>query len=305
MLSLRDSGQYEHQRKRLVQLLDESAVQEGSHPSAIRGVELTRRSEAAPREPVVYKPGVVIVGQGKKRCFLGDQVFVYDPYNYLVLSVPLPFERDIECSREEPLLVVTVQIDPPMIGEMLLDIDEPLPKTALVPRAVCTTPLDERLGGAVIRLLECLKTPRDSKVLGPQIVREIVYLVVVGERGDALRALAARNERFEQIARVLRHIHADPSRDFTMESLARQAGMSVSTFHHTFKQMTASSPLQYVKRIRLDRALRLMAHDGNNASSAAAMVGYESASQFSREFKRLYGTSPVEEAAKVRARLTR
>ena len=302
-MSSRKSDPLDGQRKRLVQLLDELAVEEGMHPSSIPGVELARESHPSPRKPVVYKPCIVVVGQGRKRGFVGDQVLHYDPYNYLVLSVPLPFECEYDCSPEEPLLVVTVDVDPAMIGEVLLEMDESWPVSDSVPRAIYSTALDDRLGGAVIRLLECMRSPRDSRVLGRQIVREIVYLVLMGEQGGGLRALAARSEHFDQIARVLRHIHADPALEFSAESLARRAGMSLSAFHHTFKQMTATSPLQYVKRVRLDRARGLMAHEGCNAGTAAAKVGYESVSQFSREFKRLFGASPTEEAGRARARL--
>jgi len=301
--SLQDTDRIEAQRKRLVQLLDELVRKDGVHPCAIPGVELVRETSPSPRKPVVYKPRIIVVGQGRKKVYVGDQVLNYDPYNYLVLSVPLPVECEFDCSPEEPMLVVAIEVNPTMIGEMILEMDESLPVEGSIPPVIYTTPLDERMGGAVIRLLECLKSSRDSKILGRQIVREIVYLVLMGEQGAALRALAARNENFHQIARVLQRIHVDPAQDFSVEALARKAGMSVSAFHHTFKQMTATSPLQYVKRIRLDKARQLMVHEGHNVSTAAMNVGYESVSQFSREFKRLFGASPAEEAGKLRAQL--
>ena len=127
--------------------------------------------------------------------------------------------------------------------------------------------------------------------------------MLLGEQGGALRALANRDDHFARVARVLRQIHADYARPLSVEEMARKAGMSVAAFHHAFKLVTASSPLQYLKRIRLDHAKRLMTHDGYNASTAARAVGYESASQFSREFKRLFGATPVEEAEQTRARL--
>ncbi len=303
MKSPKDTDRIEAQRKRLVRLLDELARKDGVHPCAIPGVELVRETSPSPRKPVVYKPRIIVVGQGRKKVYVGDQVLNYDPYNYLVLSVPLPVECEFECSPEEPMLVVAIEVNPTMIGEMILEMDESLPIGGSIPRVIYTTPLDERMGGAVIRLLECLKSPRDSKILGRQIVREIVYLVLMGEQGGALRALAARNEHFTQIARVLGQIHADPAQDFSASSMAKMAAMSVSTFHHTFKEMTATSPIQYVKRIRLDRARQLMVHEGHNVSTAAMNVGYESVSQFSREFKRLFGASPAEEAGKLRVRL--
>ena len=140
-------------------------------------------------------------------------------------------------------------------------------------------------------------------MLGRQTVREIVYRVLRGEQGGSLRALASRDDHFARVARVLKHIHAEYAKPLSAEEMARRAGMSVSAFHHNFKLVTASSPLQYLKRIRLDQARRLMAHDGYNASTAARAVGYESPSQFSREFKRLFGVTPVEEAEHTRARL--
>jgi AraC-like DNA-binding protein len=121
--------------------------------------------------------------------------------------------------------------------------------------------------------------------------------------GGALRALASRDEHFARIARVLKHVHSEYAKPLSVEELARKAGMSVAAFHHYFKLVTASSPLQYLKRIRLDQARRLMAHDGYNAGTAARAVGYESPSQFSREFKRLFGVTPLAEAEQTRARL--
>src|SRR5271166_6690425 len=295
-------GQNEN-RKRLARLLDDVAVQEGIHQTLVEGVRVARHSEPQPRTPVIYEPMIVVIGEGRKRGYLGDEVYVYDPFNYLVLSVPLPVECEWEANPEEPLLLVAVNVDPTMLGEMLLEMDEPLPPVGTTPRGISTTPMSEELGGAVIRLLECLKSPLDSRMLGRQTVREIVYRVLCGEQGGALRALASRDEHFTRIARVLKDIHTDCAKPFSVEGMAKRAAMSVAAFHHNFKLVTASSPLQYLKRIRLDQARRLMAHDGYNAGTAARAVGYESPSQFSREFKRLFGVTPVEDAGQTRARL--
>jgi AraC-like DNA-binding protein len=201
------------------------------------------------------------------------------------------------------LLLIAINVEPTMLGEMILEMDEPPPPIGLTPRGISTTPMSEELAGAVIRLLECLKSPLDSRILGRQTVRKIVYRVLQGEQGGALRALASWDEHFSRIARVLKHVHAEYAKPLSVEELARKAGMSVAAFHHYFKLVTASSPLQYLKRIRLDQARRLMAHDGYNASTAARAVGYESPSQFSREFRRLFGVTPVEEAEQTRSRL--
>jgi AraC-like DNA-binding protein len=290
-------------RKRLASLLGEVAMHEGIHRTPVEGVEVARVSGPVPRAPVVYQPKILIVGQGRKRAYLGGEVYQYDPFNYLVLTVPLPAECETEASPEEPLLLLAINVEPAMLGEMLLEMDEPSPPAATTPRGISCTPMSEELAGAVIRLLQCLKDPLDSRMLGRQTIREIVYRVLQGEQGGALRALANRDDHFARIARVLRQIHADYAHPISVEELARRAGMSVAAFHHYFKLVTASSPLQYLKRIRLDHAKRLMAHDGYSAGTAARAVGYESASQFSREFKRLFGVTPVEEAEQTRARL--
>ena len=290
-------------RTRLASLLSEVAVHEGTQRTRVAGVDVTRISKPVPRAPVVYQPKILIVGQGRKRAFLGGEVYRYDAYNYLVLSVPMPAECETEASPEEPLLLLAITVEPMMLGETIMEMDEPPPPAGSIPRGISSTPMSEELGGAVIRLLECMKSPRDSRILGRQTVREIVFRVLQGEQGGALRALASRDEHFSRIARVLTHVHAEYAQPISVEELARKAGMSVAAFHHNFKLVTASSPIQYLKRIRLDQARRLMAHDGLNAGTAARAVGYGSPSQFSREFKRLFGVTPVEEAEHTRARL--
>lgn len=287
-------------RKQLARLLNEIAVDEGIHPTIIEGVGVARHSSSLPRTSVVYEPVIVFVGQGRKRSYLGDQVYVYDPSTYFVLSVPLPAECEWNASPEEPVLVLGIKVSPAILGEIILAMDEPLAPQRAMPRAVSTHSMSNQLSSAVIRLLECLKCPLDSRILGGQIVREIIYRVLRDENDGALRALANQNGHFVQIARVLKEVHANSAKPFTVESMSKRAGMSVAAFHHNFKLVAGSSPLQYLKRIRLDRAKRLMMHDGYNASTAARAVGYESASQFSREFKRQFGVTPMEDVEHLR-----
>jgi AraC-like DNA-binding protein len=290
-------------RGRLATLLNEVAAEEGIYQTLVDGVRVARHSKPRPRTPVVYQPMIAVIGQGRKRGYLGDEVYVYDPFNYLVLSVPLPVECEWDASEEEPLLILAIKVEPTMLGEIVLEMDEPLPPVHPAPRAISTTPMSEELSEVVIRLLQYLRSPLDSRILGRQTVREIVYRALRGEQGGSLRALASRDDHFTGIARVLKDIHTECAKPFTVESMATRAGMSVAAFHHNFKLVTARPPLQYLKRIRLDQARRLMALDGYNASTAASAVGYDSQSQFSREFKRLFGMTPVEEAKRVRARL--
>ncbi|QDV34498.1 AraC family transcriptional regulator [Tautonia plasticadhaerens] len=290
-------------RERLAGLLDEIAVEEGLQPTHIEGVHIFKGSKSVPRAPMVYRPHIIVVGQGRKHAYLGGEVYTYDPANYLVLAVPLPAECDAETEDGKPILMVNIDVDATMVGEMLLEIDGTSPLPGETPRGISSTPMNPGLAGAVIRLLECLKCPVDSRLLGRQMVREVVYRVLRGEQGGALYAMASRDDHFTRIARVLRHIHSDYAKPLGTEEMAKMAGMSVSVFHHHFKLVTASSPLQYLKRIRLDRARTLMTLDGYNAGTAAHAVGYESASQFGREFKRLFGTTPAEDAEQMRARL--
>jgi AraC-like DNA-binding protein len=297
---MKGQGDY---RKRLASLLDELAVNEGLQRTSVEGVEVARVLKSSRRAPVVYQPRILIIGQGRKRAYLGGEVYTYDAFNYLVSSVPMPAECETEASPEEPLLLLTIDVEATMLGELLLEMDDLPPPVGPTPRGIAATPMTEELAVSVLRLLECLRRPRDSRILGRQMVREIVYRVLCGEQGGSLRALASRDDHFARIARVLRHVHAEYAKPLSVEDLARRAGMSVPAFHHYFKLVTASSPLQYLKRIRLDHARRLMAHNGYNAGTAARAVGYESPSQFGREFKRLFGMTPVEEAEHMRARL--
>jgi len=287
-------------RKRFAALLNMVATQEGIHPTLIDGVRVARHTSPLPRTSVVYEPAIVFVAHGRKRSYLADQVYVYDPSTYMVLSVPLPAECEWEASREEPLLVLGVKVDATTLGEVILEMDEPLSPRREMPRAVSTHQLSDQLSGAVIRLLECLLCPMDSRILGRQIVREILFRVLREEKDGALRAIANRNDQFMRIAKVLREVHADAAKAHTVESMSKRAGLSVPAFHHNFKVVTGNSPLQYLKRIRLDRAKLLMLHDGHNANTAAKAVGYESASQFSREFKRLFGATPMEGLKRLR-----
>jgi AraC-like DNA-binding protein len=252
-----------------------------------------------PRYPNVFGPNLVFVGRGRKRAYFGGEVYEYDPDHYVVFAVPLPYEHEWDASSDEPLLAVSLAVEPTVLGEVLVEMDEPARCNGeagggggALPRGLSSAPVTPEVGDAVARLLECLRSPTDARVLGRQAVREVIYRVLCGERGGALRALAHRDEHFTRIARVLRHLHAQYAKPHGNDELARRAGMSV----------TAASPVQYVKRIRLHRARLLMAHEGYGAGTAAAAVGYESASQFGREFKRLFGKSPAEDAVALRAR---
>jgi len=288
------------QKSRMATLLEGLAGREGFSPTRLPDVQIVRNSRPFPRRPVVYSPSIVLVGQGAKRGYVGDVVHTYDPDHYFVTSVLLPFECEVlAASPETPLLALSINVDRALLGELLLELGETRPVPAAC-SGVYSNPLTRHLRNAALRLLECLGQERDSRVLGRQIVREIIYRVLLEEPGGTLRALAGGQGGFDQIAKALRRIHAEYDQPLVVETLARTAGMSASVFYQHFKTVTATTPLQYLKSIRLHKARLLMAQDGLTAGAAAGQVGYSSPSQFGREFKRFFGSSPVEEVARLR-----
>ncbi|MDQ8187422.1 AraC family transcriptional regulator [Pelagicoccus sp. SDUM812002] len=286
-------------------LLGNLATGQGFSASRLSGVKFMRSTEHVPPSPITYEPSIVFIAQGKKRGRLGDQRFVYDPNNYLVMSAPVPFECETFGTSEEPLLGLSISVTPVIVAELLVQLESAPHHAVQKPHAIESAPTDDALSDAAIRLLKCLDSADDTNILGPQIIREIVYRVLTGPSGANLRGLASPQSHFGQITRALNVIHTNYAGTHDIETLASQAGMSVSTFHTHFKNVTASSPLQYIKTIRLHKARMLMVHHGLGASAAAIKVGYESASQFSREFKRHFGGTPAEIASQLRSSLTR
>ncbi len=281
---------------RMVELLNMFVPKEGVVHDVIEKVGLFRITRSSPRSPQKYNPCIMILAQGQKRIYVGDEILTFDPLNYLVLSVPLPLECETTASADEPMLGMVIKVDAAIVGDILLSMDDAHHNPKFVPKGIYSASLDNHLIEAIIRLLETLSSPSDRRFLGPMIVREIIYRVLCSEKGDALRALAFRNQRFFQIARTLDKIHDSYSHKLDVNSLAHEAGMSLSAFHSSFKAVTDTSPLQYIKIVKLHKARLLMVEEGVNANNAAYHVGYESPSQFSREYKRLFGITPGKDA---------
>ena len=247
-------------------------------------VRLLHGTEPAARTPVMYQPGIIFLFSGHKIGYINERVFRYDANEYLLLTVPLPFECETYATPEVPLAGIYLNVDILQLQELLMDIGE-----------------DELFQPAMAeRLLDVMERPLDARILGKQIIREILYHVLTGPRGGALLALVSRQTHFSLISRVLKRIETKYTENLNVEQLAAEANMSVSAFHHNFKAVTSTSPLQYLKSYRLHKARMMMIHDGMKASAAAMRVGYESASQFSREFKRFFGVTPGEDAARIR-----
>lgn len=290
----------------MIDLLSELAVGEGYTVSRFPSVRFMRTTRHIPRAPIVYEPAIVIIAQGRKMGHLGGRSFIYDRDHFLVLSVPLPFECETFGKPEEPLLGVKIGVTPTVVTELLLSMQtQPARQQFAEPETIRAAPLDSTLSDATVRLLQCLRSDEEARVLAPQIVREIIYRVLHSELGDVLRVLAAPDSSFAQISRVLQRMHANFDQPFDIPTLAKEVGMSVSTFHERFKAITSSSPLQYLKSIRLHRARLLMVHDALGAAEAALRVGYESPSQFNREFKRHFGNTPAAVAQQLRQWITR
>ncbi|MEZ2419278.1 AraC family transcriptional regulator N-terminal domain-containing protein [Luteibacter sp. RCC_6_2] len=290
----------EARRARMADLIVRLAPSEGYTLSAVDGVAFMRSNRPLVRTPALYEPSIVIVAQGRKRGFHGGQTYVYDAQHYLALAVPLPFEIETEASVEEPMLGVAIRIDVATIAELVLAVDDLRPQADVPPATLFATPLDDRLGDAALRLLEVLSDPVEARLLAPGIVREITYRVLTGEQGGGLRAALTQGGHFGRIAKALRRIHTEYARPLDVATLASEANMSVPTFHTHFKAVTTTSPIQYIKAMRLHHARLLMVRSGLNAATASERVGYESASQFSREFKRLFGRSPVDETRQLK-----
>ncbi|EMJ89302.1 AraC family transcriptional regulator [Leptospira meyeri] len=271
---------------------------ENNLETLIPGVSLFRTDKSFIRVPLTYHPRIILMAQGKKRVFIGEDTYTYDPSQYLVLSVPIPLECDAIAEVDKPILGFGIDVNPAEVAEILLLTEETKYIGENIPKGIYGAGVTEEISDASLRLMQTLNSKADSLVLGKSIVREIIYRVLKGENGDALQALAHRNRKFFQISQILSRIHKEYDQNLDIGELAISCGMSVSTFHVSFKAVTNSSPLQYIKSVRLQKARSLMITEGTNAITAAERVGYESPSQFSREYKRYFGLSPAKDQTK-------
>lgn len=290
-------------RRRIIETATRYKSGAFSTPSPVEGVRILYSETPHPRTPVLYEPSIVIVAQGAKVGHVGEKTFRYDADNYLLLTVPLPFECQTIASKAEPFVGVSIDIDTAVLQELLIELeDEPLDRPASLDAAgVNSAAFTEDVLCAIERLFDAMHRPRDAKVLGKLILKEIIYHVLCGDSGAALQALANRHTHFAQVTKALQHIESNFAKPLSVEQLAGLVNMSVSAFHHNFKAVTNTSPLQYVKSYKLHKARLIMLNEGVKAGVAATRVGYESPSQFSREFKRYFGATPVDEVARLRA----
>ncbi|KNC13345.1 AraC family transcriptional regulator [Pantoea sp. RIT-PI-b] len=287
-------------QQQTVDLLKRLAPHEGYNLTALPGVRLLRSDRPLARTPVLYDPGIVIVCQGTKRGFFGDQVYLYDEQHYLAVSVPVPFTMETAASAEHPLLAIYMHLDFNVATELMLQLEQQdVAFAAQAAQSMMSSPMDETLRATVLRFLTALNHPLDAHMLGPSLVRELYYRVLTGPQGSALRSALTLQGQFGKVGRALSHIHAHYAQPLTLGQLAAVASMSVPTFHTHFKNITHQPPMQYVKSVRLHQARMLMVRQEMTAAAACHAVGYESASQFNREFKRLFGLPPAEEIRRM------
>ncbi|WP_460125892.1 AraC family transcriptional regulator [Pseudomonas sp. S2_C03] len=286
---------------RMVQLLTQLAPVEGYNLSALDDVRFLRSNQPLSRTPVLYDPGIVILCQGRKRGYLGDEVYVYDAQHYLVVSVPLPFTMETDASAAEPMLAIYMRLDLQMASELMLQVDEIHGPSDAPPKGMYASPMDDSLRRSTLRFLEAMSVSGEAAILGPSLVREIYYRILIGEQGGSMRAALNRHGHFGKVSRAIRKIHSSYQERLDVEQLAQEASMSVPNFHLHFRSVTDSSPMQYLKSTRLHQARLLMLRQAMTASAAAFNVGYESASQFSREFKRFFGRTPQAEIEWMKA----
>jgi AraC-like DNA-binding protein len=290
----------------LAALIERYAPVDGTYEICGGRASVIRVSQ--PSEPThgVFGAAVCVVAQGRKQVLSGGAVLVYDALNYLVASVDLPvIGQVVDASPEAPYLCFRMTLDPAVIGDLLLQLGgEPALAQDAGPLvgAMAVSQVNPPLLDAVMRMVRLIDTPRDAAVLAPLIEREILYRMLLGDQGPRLAQIARADGRMRQVKRAIGWITQHFNQPFSIEELAAEARMSPSALHRHFKAVTALSPLQYQKQIRLQEARKLILAQRLDAGSAGHAVGYDSPSQFSREYARLFGAPPLRDAARLRSR---
>jgi AraC-like DNA-binding protein len=267
----------------------------------VPGLIFYRHDQPTEPKPGLTEPAICVIAQGAKRIHLEDETFDYDAHRYLLASVYLPTTYHVtSASPEEPYLGLVLKFDMRELSRLMIDSDLPATRIKYTDRCMSTGEVTLPLLSAFQRLVALVNEPEDIPILAPMLHREILYRLLVGEQGDRLRQIASSGSRSHQVARAIEWLKANFDQQLRVEELAGMANMSASSFHSHFRAMTSLSPLQYQKHLRLQEARRLMLAEDLDATRAAFHVGYESSSQFSREYRRLFGAPPLRDVAKLR-----
>lgn len=283
----------EQKQLELAALIERFTGQDGMHHTAIAPLILYRSS--APSGPIhgAYAPALGIIAQGRKQLTLGEEQYLCNRAHSMLGSVELPIVgRVVEATPEDQYLSLRLDLEPMQIGAVIMEAGLAVPSDEQPERGLSVGQINVALLDAVVRLLRLLETPQDIPLLAPLVLREIFYRLLIGEQGTRLRQMALASSHTQRVAKVINWIKQNYTQPLRIEALAREVHMSPSTLHHHFKAVTAMSPLQYQKQLRLQEARRLMLAEAVDAATAGYHVGYESPSQFSREYRRLFGAPP-------------
>ncbi len=291
-----------YRSQELIDLIARYATEDGDHPTAIPGLSVHRRSAIGMKHCGAYKPSLALIAQGAKQVVLGNDVLRYSGTDYLLTSIDLPVTTQIvEASEEKPYLSITFQIDTNRIAGMLDHV--PAGNSAPSARGMAVSTVTPELEDTAIRLLRLLERPNDVAAVLPLIEQEMIYRLLTGPQSGRLRQMAVTESQSHQISRACVWLKEHYTMPLKIEELANRVSMSVSSLHHHFKAITAMSPMQYQKQLRLQEARRLMLEDMLDAGSAGHQVGYESQSQFSREYARQFGEPPLRDVGRARRSL--
>ncbi|MCZ8517025.1 AraC family transcriptional regulator [Paenibacillus filicis] len=296
-----ESLRMEQALQQLALLIRRHAPSNGTHRTSVPSLTLMHATQLSEPLESVYKPSICVVAQGAKTATLADETYRYDPSTFLVTSVELPIiGRIIEASPEIPYLSLKLSFDADVILDIVQEMNRPVFVPAEASRGITVNRTSTALLEAIVRLMQLLNIPEDVPILAPLVIREILYRMLQGEQGALIHPFAIIGSHAHSIAQAIQLINRQYDRPLVIEQLAKSVNMSTSAFHKHFKRVTAMSPLQYQKTVRLQEARRLMLTETVQASDAAFRVGYESPSQFSREYARMYGRPPMLDIQELR-----
>ena len=293
-------------RTQLARKIAEIMGSEENKATDIPGVSLHRRTAPTPPCRTTYHPGVIVIAQGRKQVNLGRASFIYDESRYLLTAVDLPIVSWVaEATEDVPCLVLSLKLDMSMVRELLGREEVHVARAPDESPAMSVGQTTPEFMSACCRLVDLLKTPQDIPFLSGLIQREIIYRILRGREGARLRAVATLGDQSHRTAKAIAWIAANYAKPLRVEELAQLSSMGVSTLHHHFRMLTSMSPLQYQKQLRLQSARNLMLNNALDAASAAYEVGYESTTQFNREYSRFFGQPPIRDVRAIRESNTR
>jgi AraC-like DNA-binding protein len=296
----REAARVQANREELIQRILR-AVPEDGVVQPLGGLFLARASRPLERVHSVVKPSFCVIAQGSKEILLGNSRYQYDPDHYLIATLELPrVSQVLEASPERPYLSFRLELDPSVVSSVMMEAGQFSAAERMDVLALDVSPMDANLQDAVVRLVRLLDAPAEAPVLMPLIMREIVYRLLNGDQGVRLRHLAVAGAHTPLIAKAVERLREDMSQPLRIEDLARELGMSVSGLHHHFKAVTAMSPMQFQKQLRLQEARRLMLSEDLDAASTAYRLGYHDAAHFNREYKSLFGIPPMRDVQRLR-----